>query len=263
MKLPPTPRQCLKGKRIKRPVCHSVDFSWSHRRQHTRQDWTLAFLCFHLSLFFFSSAIIFIIKWFCDSNNVTLQSRKFVFMLGAWDFFHLLWNMFEDSVKVTFDQVLEQVRWVLQVALPEELCSLFQQMLDAQVFPSYHYLALSKELHCLSASTSGSGRAGETDLEDLARRMALPMWQRWDTCQGILQSVLNQEVDTSWEFTSTSSESGEVSVGFVYILSDWHLRVFYSYFFLSNFFFVLEGICSFYLCGSFFVLFFLHSVILV
>ncbi|XP_048101655.1 MHC class II transactivator [Alosa alosa] len=112
--------------------------------------------------------------------------------------------MYEDSVKVTFDQVLDQLRWVLQVASPWELHSLFQKMLETQVFPNYHYLSLSEEAHCLSESAG----AGDTDQEDLARRMALPMWQRWDTCQGILQSMFIQEADSSLEFTSTSCESG-------------------------------------------------------
>ncbi|XP_062388591.1 MHC class II transactivator isoform X3 [Sardina pilchardus] len=112
--------------------------------------------------------------------------------------------MYEDSVKVTFDQVLDQVRWVLKEASPWELRSLFQKMLETQVFPNYHYLSLSEEAHCLSESACAS----ETDQEDLARRMALPMWQRWDTCQGILQSVFIQEADSALEFTSTSCDTG-------------------------------------------------------
>ncbi|XP_031432969.1 uncharacterized protein ciita [Clupea harengus] len=102
--------------------------------------------------------------------------------------------MSEDSARVTFDWVLDQVRWLLQVSSPAELGTLFQKMLEAQVFPNYHYLSPCEEEHSL-----WERGACETDREDLARRMALPMWQRWDACQGILQSVLHQEAVSSLE----------------------------------------------------------------
>lgn len=162
-----------------------------------------------------------------------------MFSCGAGEPSKSFHNMSEDSARVTFDWVLDQVRWLLQVSSPAELGTLFRKMLEAQVFPNYHYLSPCEEEHSL-----WERGACETDREDLARRMALPMWQRWDACQGILQSVLHQEAVSSLECPGISCESSRVSVGFVFCFRGWPperagfmLFLFYWSFFLTFFLF--------------------------
>ncbi|XP_063078015.1 MHC class II transactivator isoform X3 [Engraulis encrasicolus] len=115
--------------------------------------------------------------------------------------------MLEDSVMVTFDRVLEQLRWVLQVATSQELHVLMERLLEAQVFPSYHYLSLGEGLHSVWERDTS-----EAEREDQARRMALPVWQKWDVCQGILQPLLPQQETLPLDLECTCNSSDSVGM---------------------------------------------------
>lgn len=106
-----------------------------------------------------------------------------------------------DPVMVPFEDVLFQVRKALQVG-PSLLYGLLEELHEARVFSTQFYLSLFK---------NGGQSLGEIlfkDEEDLARRLTLPIWQKWDVSQVILDSALNIEEDLSaflnspGEFTS-------------------------------------------------------------
>ncbi|GAA6069775.1 MHC class II transactivator isoform X1 [Tachysurus ichikawai] len=77
---------------------------------------------------------------------------------------------------VPFKEVLSEVRKVLQ----EEnlLPSLLAQLVEAQIFSAQYYQTFISENLC------------DVDVDELARRLALPVWEKWDASKVILSSVL-------------------------------------------------------------------------
>ncbi|XP_051571547.1 MHC class II transactivator-like isoform X2 [Myxocyprinus asiaticus] len=94
-------------------------------------------------------------------------------------------------VMVPFEDVLFQVRKALQVG-PSLVHKLLKELHEANVFSTQYYLSLFKH-----------GEAGKQSLcemifndeEDLARKLSLPIWQKWDISQGILDSAFSKEED--------------------------------------------------------------------
>ncbi|XP_060748148.1 MHC class II transactivator isoform X2 [Tachysurus vachellii] len=77
---------------------------------------------------------------------------------------------------VPFKEVLSEVRKVLQ----EEnlLPSLLAQLVEAQIFSAQYYQTFISENLC------------DVDVDEMARRLALPVWEKWDASKVILSSVL-------------------------------------------------------------------------
>ncbi|XP_056608092.1 MHC class II transactivator isoform X2 [Triplophysa dalaica] len=108
-----------------------------------------------------------------------------------------------DPVMVPFEDVLFQVRKALQVG-PSLLYGLLEELHEARVFSTQFYLSLFK---------NGGQSLGEIlfkDEEDLARRLSLPIWQKWDVSQVILDSALNIEEDLSAFLNSPDAESQDM-----------------------------------------------------
>lgn len=106
-------------------------------------------------------------------------------------------------VMVPFEYVLLQVRKALQVS-PGLLHNLLRELHEASVFSTQYYQSLYKdgelEEQLLFEVVCNDG-------EDLARRLALPLWQNWDIGQSILDSALKkqEELVTSGELTSLNA----------------------------------------------------------
>ncbi|XP_036445924.1 MHC class II transactivator isoform X1 [Colossoma macropomum] len=83
---------------------------------------------------------------------------------------------------VPFQEVLFEVRKVLQDAHPDLLPAFLTQLLEAQVFSAQYFQSL---FQCVDPDLGDV-----TDVEDLARRLALPIWQKWDVSKEILFSAL-------------------------------------------------------------------------
>ncbi|KAF5891479.1 MHC class II transactivator isoform X1, partial [Clarias magur] len=79
---------------------------------------------------------------------------------------------------VPFQEVLSEVRRVLQEVNPNLLPSLLSQLLEAEIFSAQYYQRLFSE------------NLSDVDVDDLARRLALPVWEKWDASKVILSSVL-------------------------------------------------------------------------
>ncbi|KAF5890486.1 cytosolic Fe-S cluster assembly factor NUBP1, partial [Clarias magur] len=65
-------------------------------------------------------------------------------------------------------EVLSEVRRVLQEVNPNLLPSLLSQLLEAEIFSAQYYQRLFSE------------NLSDVDVDDLARRLALPVWEKWD-----------------------------------------------------------------------------------
>ncbi|XP_030645625.1 MHC class II transactivator [Chanos chanos] len=93
---------------------------------------------------------------------------------------------------VPFEEVLAQVRGALRNATPSLIHDLLKELMDAQVFSRPYYLSLIP-----------AGDEEEWDRrdivsvneEDLARRLALPVWQKWDVCEDILATLFKPMLD--------------------------------------------------------------------
>ncbi|XP_062841141.1 MHC class II transactivator [Trichomycterus rosablanca] len=97
---------------------------------------------------------------------------------------------------VPFQEVLAEVRRFLQEANPDLLLSLFNQLLEARIFSEQYYQSLFDHVEGNPEDESLG------DLDDLARRLALPVWQNWDTSKGILFSAfMEKEPDFSDFYT--------------------------------------------------------------
>ncbi|KAI7803593.1 MHC class II transactivator isoform X2 [Triplophysa rosa] len=106
-------------------------------------------------------------------------------------------------VMVPFEDVLFQVRKALQVG-PSLLYGLLEELHEARVFSTPFYRSLFKD---------GGQSLAEilfNDEEDLARRLSLPIWQKWDVSQVILDSALNIEEDLSAFLNSPDAESQDM-----------------------------------------------------
>lgn len=89
---------------------------------------------------------------------------------------------------VPFQEVLSQVRKMLQEAHLDLLPTFLTELLEAQVFSAQFYQSV---FQCVDPDPGNS-----TDVEDLARRLALPIWQKWDVSQEILVSALGNIEDS-------------------------------------------------------------------
>lgn len=100
---------------------------------------------------------------------------------------------------VPFEDVLFQVRKALQVG-PSLLYGLLEELHEARVFSTQFYLSLFKDgEQCLDEILFNNE-------EDLARRLSLPLWQKWDVSKVILDSALNIEEDLN-TFLNSPGES--------------------------------------------------------
>ncbi|XP_076839875.1 MHC class II transactivator isoform X2 [Brachyhypopomus gauderio] len=88
---------------------------------------------------------------------------------------------------VPFQDVLSEVRRVLGEAGSGLLPSLLSQLLDAQVFSEQYYRSLFRD--------AGSDQGSPAEADDLARKLALPIWQKWEASKGILFSMCEEKVD--------------------------------------------------------------------
>lgn len=79
-----------------------------------------------------------------------------------------------------FQDVLSEVRRVLQELNPNFLPSLLTQLVEAQIFSAQYYQSFFSE------------SLSDVDVDDLARRLALPVWEKWDASKVILSSVLTE-----------------------------------------------------------------------
>lgn len=84
-----------------------------------------------------------------------------------------------------FPEVLSEVRKVLQKLNPNLLPSLLTQLVEAQIFSAQYYNSFFPE--------NLSAVDGDGDVNDLARRLALPVWEKWDSSKVILSSVLMEK----------------------------------------------------------------------
>ncbi|XP_053094983.1 MHC class II transactivator isoform X1 [Pangasianodon hypophthalmus] len=79
---------------------------------------------------------------------------------------------------VPFQEVLSEVRRILQEVNPNLLPSLLTQLVEAQIFSAQYYKGFFSE------------NLSDVDVDDLARRLALPVWEKWDASKVIISSVL-------------------------------------------------------------------------
>lgn len=79
---------------------------------------------------------------------------------------------------VPFQEVLSEVRKVLQEA--KLLPSLLTRLVEAQIFSAQYYQSFLVE----------NLSDVDVDVDDLARRLALPVWEKWDASKVIFSSVL-------------------------------------------------------------------------
>ncbi|KAI4891136.1 hypothetical protein NFI96_024128 [Prochilodus magdalenae] len=89
---------------------------------------------------------------------------------------------------VPFQEVLFEVRKVLQEAPSDTLPAFLSQLLEAQVFSAQYFQSLFQSVD--------PERGDLTDVEDLARRLALPIWQKWDISKEILFSAPRDTEDS-------------------------------------------------------------------
>ncbi|XP_036408020.1 MHC class II transactivator [Megalops cyprinoides] len=80
------------------------------------------------------------------------------------------------SDMVPFEDILVQVRGTLEGASPGDVQSLLAELMEARV--------LSRD-YCLSLTQ-------EKDVEDLVRRISLPVWQNWEACHAAVGSALGR-----------------------------------------------------------------------
>lgn len=92
---------------------------------------------------------------------------------------------------ISFEDVLFQVRKAVQVG-PSLLYELLKELHEAGVFSTEYYRSLFK--HCEVAEESLC-EILFNDGEDLVRKLSLPIWQKWDISQVILDSALSKEED--------------------------------------------------------------------
>lgn len=95
------------------------------------------------------------------------------------------WESYEEcrrarGIMVPFQEVLSEVRRVLQKVNPNLLPSVLNQLVEAQIFSAQYYQSFFSENLC----------DVDVDVDDLARRLALPVWEKWDASKIILSSVL-------------------------------------------------------------------------
>lgn len=93
------------------------------------------------------------------------------------------WESYEEGrcshgIMVPFQEVLSKVRRVLQEVNPNLLPSLLTQLVEAQIFSAQYYQSFFVE------------NLSNVDVDDLARRLALPIWAKWEASKVILSSVL-------------------------------------------------------------------------
>lgn len=79
---------------------------------------------------------------------------------------------------VPFQEVLYEVRRVLKEMKPNLLPSVLNQLVEARIFSAQYYQSFFSE------------NLSDVDVDDLARRLALPIWEKWDASKVILSSVL-------------------------------------------------------------------------
>ncbi|MGH0158716.1 UNVERIFIED_CONTAM: hypothetical protein FKN15_058054 [Acipenser sinensis] len=77
---------------------------------------------------------------------------------------------------VHFEEVLSCVRSSLCSASPRGVQGLLSQLLEAGILSQDYYLCLLKE----------------KDAEDLARRISLPVWEKWDCCHSTIHCALDK-----------------------------------------------------------------------
>lgn len=106
-------------------------------------------------------------------------------------------------VMVPFEDVLFQVRKALQVG-PSLLYGLLEELHEARVFSTQFYLSLFKDGEVGEQSL---GKVLLDDEEDLARRLSLPIWQKWDVSQVLVDSALNVVED----FNTFLNSPGELT----------------------------------------------------
>ncbi|XP_026858586.2 MHC class II transactivator isoform X1 [Electrophorus electricus] len=101
---------------------------------------------------------------------------------------------------VPFQEVLLEVRRVLEEAEPSLLPTLLNQLLDAQVFSVQYYQSLFRD--------ADSGQGGSADADGLARKLALPIWQKWEASKGILFSMLVEKEDPGPDEVDETGDPG-------------------------------------------------------
>uniref|UniRef100_A0AAR2K0I7 NACHT domain-containing protein n=1 Tax=Pygocentrus nattereri TaxID=42514 RepID=A0AAR2K0I7_PYGNA len=99
---------------------------------------------------------------------------------------------------VPFQEVLFEVRKVLQDAHPDLLPAFLCQLLEAQVFSAQYFQSL---FQCVDPDLGDL-----TDVEDLARRLALPIWQKWDVSKEILFSALGDTEESQPDISGEAAE---------------------------------------------------------
>lgn len=109
---------------------------------------------------------------------------------------------------VPFEDVLFQVRKALHVG-PSLLYGLLEELHEARVFSTQFYLSLFKDGEVGEQSL---GKVLFDDEEDLARRLSLPIWQKWDVSQVILDSALNIEEDLNTFLNSPDAEPQDITL---------------------------------------------------
>ncbi|RXM27997.1 Cytosolic Fe-S cluster assembly factor nubp1 [Acipenser ruthenus] len=111
---------------------------------------------------------------------------------------------------VHFEEVLSRVRSSLCSASPRGVQGLLSHLLEAGVLSRDYYLCLLKE----------------KDAEDLARRISLPVWEKWDCCHSTIHCALDkaQSCKTKSQAAPTNAEGNQLSLDspniFDYLLSD-------------------------------------------
>ncbi|RXM32444.1 Protein CLEC16A [Acipenser ruthenus] len=111
---------------------------------------------------------------------------------------------------VHFEEVLSRVRSSLCSASPRGVQGLLSQLLEAGILSRDYYLCLLKE----------------KDAEDLARRISLPVWEKWDCCHSTIHCALDkaQSCKTKGQAAPTNAEGNQLSLDwpniFDYLLPD-------------------------------------------
>ncbi|XP_066498991.1 MHC class II transactivator isoform X2 [Hoplias malabaricus] len=88
---------------------------------------------------------------------------------------------------VPFQDVLSNVKKLLQGSDSDLLLIFLSQLLEANVFSAQYFQSL---FHSLDHDLENL-----SDVEDQARRLALPIWQKWDVSKEILFSALDNMAD--------------------------------------------------------------------
>ncbi|XP_065129902.2 MHC class II transactivator isoform X2 [Paramisgurnus dabryanus] len=110
------------------------------------------------------------------------------------------------AVMISFEDVLFQVRKAVQVG-PSLLCELLKELHEAGVFSTEYYRSLFKQREVAEESL---GEILLNDGEDLARKLSLPIWQKWDISQVILDSALSKEEDLDSFLNDPDAESLDI-----------------------------------------------------